>query len=70
MGAVANPVLLLHGAKDPAIPPDWARDAASWLPAARLELLPGLGHLAHEEAPQAIAARIAAFLAAQGEAQR
>lgn len=69
MDAVRNPVLLLHGANDPAIPPDWARDAASWLPDARLELLPRLGHLAHEEAPQDIAARIAAFLGAQQEAR-
>lgn len=62
MDEVRNPVLLLHGANDPAIPPDWARDAASWLPNARLELRPGLGHLAHEEAPQDTAAHIAAFL--------
>ena len=66
MDAVRNPVLLLHGANDPAIPPDWARDAAGWLPNARLELLPRLGHLAHEEAPQDTAARIAAFLAEAG----
>jgi len=72
MGAVTNPVLLLHGANDPAIPPDWARDAAGWLPNARLELLPGLGQLAHEEAPELAASHIAAFLAGAdaGEAQR
>lgn len=63
MGEVANPVLLLHGANDPAIPLQWARDAAGWLPKARLDVLPGLGHLAHEEAPDKAAARIAAFLA-------
>lgn len=63
MGEVANPVLLVHGANDPAIPADWARDAQGWLPDARLEVLPGLGHLAHEEAPREVAARIAAFLA-------
>ncbi|WDA41541.1 alpha/beta fold hydrolase BchO [Erythrobacter sp. BLCC-B19] len=66
MGEVRNPVLLLHGAKDPAIPPDWARDAAGWLPDARLELLPALGHLAHEEAPEQATAHIAAFLAGHG----
>lgn len=64
MAGVRNPILLLHGANDPAIPPDWARDAGSWLPAARLKLLPGLGHLAHEEDPAKAAAHIAAFLAA------
>lgn len=62
MGEARNPVLLLHGGNDPAIPPDWARDAQGWLPNARLELLPGLGHLAHEEAPDKVAALIAAFL--------
>jgi magnesium chelatase accessory protein len=66
MGAVRNPVLLLHGANDPAIPPDWARDAAGWLPDVRLELLPGLGHLAHEEAPETVAAHVAAFLSERG----
>lgn len=63
MGEVANPVLLLHGGNDPAIPPEWARDAQGWLPNARLELLPGLGHLAHEEDPDKAAALIAGFLA-------
>lgn len=66
MGAVRNRVLLIHGANDPAIPPEWARDAAGWLPDARLDVLPALGHLAHEEAPERIAALIAAFL---GEAE-
>lgn len=63
MHEVRNPVLLLHGQNDPAIPLDWARDAQGWLPDARLNVLPGLGHLAHEEAPDVAAARIAAFLA-------
>jgi len=63
IGAVTNPVLLVHGAKDPAIPLGWAREAAGWLPDARLDVLPGLGHLAHEEAPGKAAALIAAFLA-------
>lgn len=69
MSEVRNPVLLVHGTNDPAIPPDWARDAARWLPDARLELLPGLGHLAHEEAPDSAHARIAAFLALCGQEQ-
>ena len=66
MGEVRNPVLLIHGAKDPAIPLDWAKEAASWLPNARLDVLPGLGHLAHEEAPEKAAALIAAFLEEHG----
>lgn len=65
MGNVANPVLLVHGANDPAIPLAWARDAAGWLGHARLDVLPGLGHLAHEEDPDTAAALITAFLAQQ-----
>lgn len=65
MGNVANPVLLVHGANDPAIPLAWAKDAASWLGHARLDVLPGLGHLAHEEDPEKAAALITAFLAQQ-----
>ncbi|MDZ4272895.1 MAG: alpha/beta fold hydrolase BchO, partial [Erythrobacter sp.] len=65
IGSVTNPVLMVHGESDPAIPPSWAREAHGWLPDARLELLSGLGHLAHEEAPDKVAALIAAFLAEQ-----
>jgi magnesium chelatase accessory protein len=63
IGEVANPVLLIHGAKDSAIPLAWAREVAGWLPHARLDVLADLGHLAHEEAPEKAAALIEAFLA-------
>lgn len=63
MGSVANPVLMVHGESDPAIPLSWAREAQGWLPNAQLEVLAGLGHLAHEEAPDKVAALISAFLA-------
>jgi len=63
MGEVANPVLLIHGAQDPAIPLDWAKDAAGWLANVRLDVLPGLRHLAHEEAPRKVAALFEPFLA-------
>lgn len=66
MGEAPNPILLVHGGNDPAIPPAWAREAQGWLVNARLEVLPGLGHLAHEEAPEKAAALIAAFLAQHG----
>ena len=70
MGDARNPVLLIHGAKDPAIPLDWARDAHGWLVNAWLDVLPGLGHLAHEEAPEQAATLIATFLAEQGQETR
>ena len=63
MGEITNPVLLVHSTRDAAIPIAWAREASGWLGEARLEVLPGLGHLAHEEAPEQAAALIKAFLA-------
>jgi magnesium chelatase accessory protein len=63
MGKVANPVLMVHGESDPAIPLSWAREAQGWMPTAQLEVLSALGHLAHEEAPEKVAALISAFLA-------
>ena len=55
------PLLLIHGDGDTAIPLAKAREAAALVPDARLEVLAGLGHLAHEEAPDRVAAMVAAF---------
>ncbi len=63
MGEVGNPILLVHSDKDAAIPLDWAREAHGWLPTSRLEVLDGLGHLAHEEAPDLAARHICEFAA-------
>ena len=52
MKDISNPVLLVHSTDDAAIPLDWAREAHSWLPTSRLEVIDGLGHLAHEEQPE------------------
>ncbi|MGB3711849.1 MAG: alpha/beta fold hydrolase BchO [Erythrobacter sp.] len=61
MGEIENPVLLVHSDNDAAIPLDWAREADGWLPDSRLEVLEGLGHLAHEEDPREVARRIEHF---------
>jgi magnesium chelatase accessory protein len=58
---LAVPLLLIHGDGDTAIPQAKAREAAALVPGARLEVLSGLGHLAHEEAPEQMAARIVEF---------
>lgn len=63
MGGAGNPVLLVHSDRDAAIPLDWAREAHGWLRTSRLEVLGGLGHLAHEEAPEKAARLIAQFAA-------
>lgn len=58
------PVTLFTGAQDRAVPPATSRDAARRLPRATHVDLPGLGHLAHEEAPELFAERIAGLIAA------
>lgn len=59
------PMLLLHGDRDSAVPPDVATGVSARVPGTQVELIAGLGHLLHEEAPDAIAGRIrqAAILA-------
>ncbi|GAB5348318.1 alpha/beta fold hydrolase BchO [Alteriqipengyuania sp. 357] len=59
---VSNRVLLIHARGDNAVPLKGVEHASRALPDATLEVLPGLGHLAHEEAPDRVAALIADFL--------
>lgn len=56
-----QPLLLIHGANDAAIRTDPVRRSAAAASDGRLELLPGLGHLAHEERPGLVAASIERF---------
>lgn len=58
---IACPVLLLAGARDGTVPPEISRGAAARLPDGRVKILPGLGHLMHEEAPDLIAKEIFDF---------
>lgn len=60
-----TPLLLVHGDADSAIPPATARDAAAMVGRGRMMALPGLGHLAHEERPEAVAAIIREFAGEQ-----
>jgi magnesium chelatase accessory protein len=52
---LAPPCLFILGANDRAISPTDAQRIAAGMPHARVEVLPGLGHLAHEEAPDRVA---------------
>ncbi len=54
--------LFLAASGDRAVPPKIATRAAATMPDANVETLERLGHLAHEEAPDATAHRILAFL--------
>lgn len=56
-----TPLLLVHGARDSAIPVSSARQAAAMVGNGRLVVLPGLGHLAHEERPADVATIIREF---------
>jgi magnesium chelatase accessory protein len=58
---VAVPVLLAHGSRDAAVPLASAEKAAALIRDCRFEILDGLGHLAHEEAPELATALIAQF---------
>jgi magnesium chelatase accessory protein len=60
------PLLMIVGAHDRTVPPTEAQRVLRHLPTARLETLPGLGHLAHEERPGPVADRIGAFATAAG----
>ena len=54
------PLLLLAGANDRAVPVGQARRVQQLCAQARLHVLPGLGHLAHEEAPAVVAQHLLA----------
>jgi magnesium chelatase accessory protein len=60
------PVILLAGSKDRSIPPQESRRVAAMLPNARVEILEGLGHLAHEERPKEIASLVLKLAAGAG----
>jgi pimeloyl-ACP methyl ester carboxylesterase len=56
------PILLLHGRQDMTFPAELAEQAAAEIPAARVTVLDGAGHLAHIDRPAAWLAALAAFL--------
>jgi len=55
------PLLLLAAERDRAVAPEQADRVAARVASARVERLPGLGHLAHEEDPAAVAERVIRF---------
>lgn len=58
---LAVPLLLIVGANDRAVPPAQSTQVATLVPGARVQSMPALGHLSHEEDPAATAALIQAF---------
>jgi magnesium chelatase accessory protein len=56
--ALKSPVALFAGEDDAAVPPAVADQVAALIPGAVVRKFAGLGHLAHEEAPDVLAAAI------------
>jgi magnesium chelatase accessory protein len=59
---LASPLTLIVGARDRAVPPTTADSVVRLAKRARIVLAPGLGHLAHEEAPGVVVDMILAAL--------
>jgi pimeloyl-ACP methyl ester carboxylesterase len=62
LGRITAPTLVLAGDRDPIVPPRNAHLLARRIPSARLELVPGAGHLLLLDQPDRCAAVIADFL--------
>lgn len=62
-GEISAPALLLMGEKDGLIPHAATRAVAEFLLEARVQVIPGVGHIAAIEAPSELAKRIIAFIA-------
>ena len=60
---IAVPTLVLVGTEDVLTPPPEAVTMAAAIPRARLDVIPGAGHLANLESPDAVNAVLRAFLA-------
>lgn len=66
LSGIKTPVLLIAGDRDGTVAPEVSARAAGRLPEGRFLLLEGLGHLAHEEAPDRIAAAVLQHLTEGG----
>jgi 3-oxoadipate enol-lactonase len=62
LAAVSVPTLVVVGEDDAVTPPSAAEKLAAAIPGAELVRLPGAGHLANREAPEAFTTAVLAFL--------
>lgn len=63
LAAITTPTLVMTGSADKLVPPSDASRFAAAIPGSRLVVYPNVGHLPQEEAPDASARDLAAFLA-------
>ncbi|RZU02844.1 alpha/beta fold hydrolase BchO [Rivibacter subsaxonicus] len=66
--ALRVPLHLIVGANDHTVPPRQAQQVHALLPASTLIMLPGLGHLAHEEQPVRVVQQVLAVVQAASTA--
>jgi len=66
---LASPLCLLVGSADATVPPAQAQQVARRLHGTQVQVLPALGHLAHEEAPALVAALLQRWLCQAGAVQ-
>ncbi len=62
LGRIAAPTLVLWGAGDRVVSPDYGRAYAKLIPGARFELIENAGHHPEIEQPEAFVERVAGFL--------
>lgn len=60
-GEIRMPTLVLWGAQDGWLDPQFGQQLARAIPGARLSLIPGAGHFLPEDRPDVVAAELAAF---------
>ena len=63
LGGISVPTLVLWGAGDGVVTPDYGRAYAGLIPGARFELIEAAGHHPEIEQPESFVERVAAFLA-------
>ncbi len=69
LDAITAPTLLLWGERDPVFPAADGARLAQILPNARLQVLEGIGHIVHEESPEATQRAILDFLERSAKTQ-
>ena len=62
LGRIRAPTLMLWGASDGVVSPDYGRAYAGLIPGARFELIEAAGHHPEQEQPERFVERVAAFL--------
>lgn len=62
LGNIRCPTLVMAGEYDRETPPSYAQALAAAIPGANLSIIPGAGHIANLEAPDAVTERLRTFL--------